>query len=100
MVLLLPNIKYFEYKIGIQFNNTALVIEQNYASRIVNFYILYDLNNLPKNPLRNFTLQNYLFGGTNIVKINDKEKYVYSGYGIAFDGKGEWSFGNALARML
>ena len=25
----LPNIKYFEYKIGIQFNNTPLVAEQN-----------------------------------------------------------------------
>ena len=101
MVLLLPNVKYFGYKIEIQFNNTLLVIEQNnYASRIVRFYIVYDLNNSPKNPLRNFTLKSYLFGGTNIVKINDKEKYVYSSYGIAFCGKGEWSFGNDLARML
>ena len=23
---------------------------------------------------------------------------MYSGYGIAFDGKGEWSFGNDFAR--
>ena len=41
MVFLLPNVKNFEYKIGIQFNNTLLVIEQNnYASRIVSFYIV------------------------------------------------------------
>ena len=25
---------------------------------------------------------------------------MYSGYGIAFDGKGEWSFGNDYARNL
>ena len=33
----LPNIKYFKYKIEIQFNNTPLVVEQNnYASKIIN----------------------------------------------------------------
>ena len=31
-----------------------------------------------------------MFGATNIGKDNDKSKYVYSGYGMAFDGKGEW----------
>ena len=39
-----------------------------------------------------------MFGATNIMKNSDKEMYVYSGYGIAFDGKGEWSFGNDYAR--
>ena len=29
---------------------------------------------------------------------SDKENYVYSGYGIEFDRKGEWSFGNGYAR--
>ena len=29
-----------------------------------------------------------MFGSTNIVKDNDKEKYMYSGFGIAFHGKG------------
>ena len=28
-----------------------------------------------------------MFGATNIVKNSNKEKYVYTGYGIAFDGK-------------
>ena len=40
------NVKYFRTKMGIQLNNTPLVIEQNnYASKIVNFYIVYDLDN-------------------------------------------------------
>ena len=29
---------------------------------------------------------------TNIVKNSDKDKYVYSHFGIAFDGKGSWGF--------
>ena len=34
---------------------------------------------------------------TNIAKNSDKSKYVYSGYEIAFDGIGSWSFGNDIA---
>ena len=41
-----------------------------------------------------------MFGATNIVKNNDKEKYVHSCYGIAFDGKVEWSFGKNSARNV
>ena len=41
-----------------------------------------------------------MFGATTIAKTNDKENYVYSGYRIAFDGKGFWSFGNDDARNV
>ena len=37
---------------------------------------------------------------TNIIKSSDKENYVYSDYEIAFNGKGEWSFGNDYARNV
>ena len=43
---------------------------------------------------QNVPAKNCLFGATSIVKNSNKEKWVYSAYGIAFDGKGEWSFGN------
>ena len=66
----------------------------------MNAYIAYDLDVSPNVPLRNFTLKNCLFGATNIVKNSDKEKYVHSVYGITFDGKGSWSFGNAYARNV
>ena len=57
----LPNIKYIGYKIGMQFNNTSLVVEQrNYENNIVNAYILYDLDNWPNIPLRNLTRKNCL----------------------------------------
>ena len=43
---------------------------------------------------QNVPIKNCLFGATSIVNNSNKEKWMYSGYGIAFDGKGEWSFGN------
>ena len=55
---------------------------------------MYDVDDCPEIPIRNFTLKNCLFGATNIVQNNNKERYVYSGYGIAFGGKGEWIFDN------
>ena len=33
-----------------------------------------------------------MFGATKIVRNSDKEKYINSGCGIAFGGKGSWSF--------
>ena len=78
----LPNVKHFVVKIGRQLNNTPLVIEEiNYASGIAYADIVYDLDNWSKNPLRNFTLNNFLFGATNTVKNNDKDKYMYRCYG-------------------
>ena len=37
---------------------------------------------------------------TNIVRNSDKDKWVFSGYGIAFDGGGWWSFRNGTARNV
>ena len=54
-----------------------------------------DLNIL----LTNFTIKHCLFGATG-VKSNDKEKWVYIGYGILFHEKVEWRFGNDYARNV
>ena len=53
-----------------------------------------------KNPLRSFTLKYCLFSSTNIAKDKDKEKYVYSCYGIAFNGENLWSFNDDFARNV
>ena len=55
---------------------------------------------MTKNQVRNFTLKNCLFEATDIVKNSDKEKYINSDYGIEFDGKVKWSFGNDYARNV
>ena len=69
-------------------------------TKIVNVYTVYDLDNWPRNPTDNFKFKNYLFGATNIVKNSDKEKYVYTGYGITFDSAGSWCFDNDFARNV
>ena len=87
------SINYFGCKIGIKFDGDPLVVEQNnYATKIVNAYIVYELDMWPKNLLDNFTLKNCLFGATNIVKNSDKTKWVYSVHEIAFYGKGLGKF--------
>ena len=46
--VVLYNIKRFVCQIGMQFNKSVLVLEQsNYPTKIVNTYIVYDLNNWP-----------------------------------------------------
>ena len=83
------SIKLSEYKVGIQFDKDPLAVEQNnYLTKIVNVYIVFDLDAWPGNPTNNFKFKNCLFGATNIVKNRDKENYVYSGYGITFDSAG------------
>ena len=95
----LNNTKFFGYRAGIKLDNRVLVVEQNnYTSKIINVYIVYDIGTWPKNPLNNFTLKNCLLGATNRVKNNNKEKCVYSGYGISFDGTGERSSHNKSTR--
>ena len=97
----MPRLRYCAKKIWIYLNKSPLVVEQNnYSTKIVNAYIVYDLNDSPKVPLRNFILKNYLFGATNILKNSDKGKYVYNGYGIAFDGKGEGILVIVMQEML
>ena len=78
----------------IKFDKDPLAVEQrNYLTKVVNAYIVHGLDAWPKVSLRSFIFKNCLFGTTTIVKNNNKEKWVYSGYEIVFDGKGEWSFG-------
>ena len=80
---------------------TPLAVEQNnYSTKIVNAYIVYDLHAWPINPTNNFKFKNCLFGATNIVKYSNTEKWVYSGYGIVFDWAGLWNFGNEFARNV
>ena len=82
-----------------RFYNSILAEEQSiYGTEIINAYVVYDFDTWPKTPLNNFNLKNCLLGSTNIVKNSDKGKLVDTGYGIAFDGAGWWSFGNDFAR--
>ena len=84
------SIKISGYRIRIKFDKDPAAVEQNnYATKTVNLYIVYDLGALPKNPTNNFKFKNCLFGTVvvkkfSVVKNSDKEKYAYSCYGITF----------------
>ena len=39
-----------------------------------------------------------MFGAVSLTKHADIDQYKYSGYGIGFDKKGEFTFGNAFGR--
>ena len=97
----LHSIKLSEYRIGIKFDKDPLTTEQNnYKTKIVNAYIVLELDTRPNYPLNNFRLNNFLFGATNIVKNSDKNKWVHSGYRIAFDGLSTMIFGNDYAKSV
>ena len=64
---------------------------------IVNIYIVYDTSknyNISSYP----TLENCLYGAVSLTKYVDIDQYKYSGYGIGFDRKGEFSFSNGFGR--
>ena len=55
----LHNTKLSKYRIGIKFDNDPLAIEQNnYLAKIVNVYIVHDLNAWSRNPSNNFKFKN------------------------------------------
>ena len=84
---------------GVQFDQDPLAVAQNnYITKIVNAYIVYDLDGSPRNLINNFRSKNNLFGSINIVKSSDKK--VYRSHGRTFDGVGSWDFGKDFARYL
>ena len=84
----------------LKFNNSVLVQVNSsslYNNFILNLYIVYEVNNWPRNPTNNFTLKIFgLFGTVKLKRNADKSKFTFSGQIIVFDGKGMWSFRNGM----
>ena len=63
-----------EYRMGMKFDKDPLAVEQNnYLSKILNVYTVYDLDAWPRYPTNNSKFNNCLFGATGIVKNSDKK---------------------------
>ena len=60
-------------------------------TNIINLFILYELDTRSRDLNSDFTLKDCLFGGVKLSKNGDPDKYVYSGYGIGFDLRSEFS---------
>ena len=66
-------------------NNTSI------PNKVINLYISYTLGPQFRNLRTDFTLGNCLFGSVKPTKNADLDKYKYSGYGIGFDSRSEFS---------
>ena len=88
-------------KVKLKFNGSCLVQDQiTYTPlTIVNIYIVYKI--IKKNSISDYpTLENSLFGSVKLTKNPDIDKYKYCGYGIGFDRKGSFSFGNGYGQNV
>ena len=83
-------------EVRVKFSGSCLKQDKvmyNYGT-IVNIYIVYEISknyNISSYP----TLENCLFGAVSLTKHVDIDQYKYSGYGIEFDKKGEFSSGSS-----
>ena len=88
-------------KVKTKLNGSYLIQDQiTYAPQtIVNIYIAYKITK--KNSISDYpTLENCLFGSVKLTKNPDIDNYKYSGYGIGFDRKGEFSFGDGFCQNV
>ena len=62
---------------GLEFYKVALAVEQNnYATKVINTYIVSDLDAWHRSPTNNFKLRNYLFG-TKLFGKKQRYERVY-----------------------
>ena len=89
-----PELSFYGTKTRVEFNGSCLKQEKvtHNHGKIVNIYIVYEISkNYSISPYP--TLEYCLFGAVSLTKNADIYQYKYSGYGIGFDRKGEFSFG-------
>ena len=90
---LTPALNYYGTKTRVKFTGSCLKqskISYNHG-KLVNIYIVYELG-ASSCHINDPTLKNCLFGGVNLTKNADIDKYGYSGYGIGFVRGGSFSF--------
>ena len=90
---LTPKLNYYGTKTKIKFTGSYLKQSSHIFTnnKIVNIYIVYELaasSSHDSDP----TIKNCLFGAVTLTKKADIEKYKYSGYGIGFDRRSNFSF--------
>ena len=93
---LTPSLNYSGTRIRVKFSGSCLKQDKvTYThGKIVNIYIVYEINKKDNTIISDPTLENCLFGAVTLTKNTDMNKYGYSGYGIGFDRKGSFSFPN------
>ena len=83
----LKNIQYFSGTARYCLIKNNIPILKN----VINLYIFYTLGPQLRNLSEDFALGNCLFGSVKLTKNADLDKYKYTGYGIGFDSRSEFS---------
>ena len=68
---------------------------RNYISipkKVINPFVSHILGPQLRHLNTDFILGNCLFGCVKVTKTSDLDKYKYTGYGIGFDSRSEFSF--------
>ena len=98
-----PSINYVGNKIRVKFNGSCLKQSNKILythNKIVNICIVYEIN-VRTNNYNYPTLENCSFSAVTLTKNAGIDKYGYSGYGIGFDRRGNFSFsGGGLGQDL
>ena len=86
-------------RMNVEFNDNYLV--QNKAlqpnnNKVVNIYVVYELDVISSTRNIDYTIQNALFGAIRIGKNDGSSKNKYKGYDICFDEGVEFSIGNIV----
>ena len=89
-----PSLNYLGTKIRVKFSGSCLKQDKiTYThGKIVNIYIVYEINKKDNTIISDPTLENCLFGAVTLTKNVNIDKYGYSGYGIGFDGRSSFLF--------
>ena len=90
-----PSINYVGNKIRVKFNGSCLKQSNKISythKKIVNIYIVYEINKKDNTITSDPTLENCLFGAVTLTENVNIDRYGYSGYGIGFDRKRSFSF--------
>ena len=82
-----PSLNYLGTKIRVKFSGSCLKQDKiTYThGKIVNIYIVYEINKKDNTIISDPTLENCLFGAVTLSKNVNIDRYGYSGYGTGFD---------------
>ena len=88
-----PKSAWYNSRIKLKFKGSHLKQEDQAAftpKNVVNIFIVYELDSWPQDS----NTEGCLFGGVMLTKNADPDKYSYSGFGIGFDSRGQYSLPN------
>ena len=86
-----PSIKWYENSNFYLIFKGSCLKQKSATSNIINFFTVYELDTQTQDLNSDFTVKDCLFGGAQLAKNADPDKYEYTGYGIGFDSRSELS---------